>query len=204
MAGTAPWKARAGAGDRHRPAGGLGHTFVELLIAMVILVVMAGAVLPVAAITRKREKEIELRRELREMRAALDMYHQLCFAQGAGAPPVNGPPATVGGNAGQTQQISQIEIRIEDDPDRTCYPKDLDVLTKGVETNIPDYKLKFLRRIPQDPLNVDADELDQHGWRLRSSTDRVESEAGWNRRNVFDVHSGSEGQALDGSFYKTW
>lgn len=185
-------------GARSRVAGGTGHTFVELLIAMVILAIMAGAVLPVAAISRKRQKEIALRRELRDMRAALDMYHQLCGQQGAGGP----PPNPTGGGA--LTQISQITIRVEDDPDRTCYPKDLDVLIEGVETNIPDYKLKFLRRIPHDPLNVEDDEFDQHGWSLRSTTDRVESEAGWNRRNVFDVHSGSDAQAIDGSYYKTW
>ena len=153
---------------------------------------MASAILPVAAVSRKREKEIELRRALRDIRSALDMYHDLC-----------GQPVGTGGQV-QAGQVAMISIKVEDDPDRTCWPKELDLLIDGIETNIPRYELKFLRRIPRDPFNLTEDEHDSHGWNLLSSTDNPEGSVGWNRQNVFDVRSASESQALDGSYYKEW
>ena len=157
---------------------------------------MASAILPVAAVSRKREKEIDLRRALRDMRSALDIYHDLCRQPAGGGGPTQGQ--TQGG------QVAMIAIKVEDDPDRTCWPKELDLLVDGVETNVPRYKLRFLRNIPRDPFNLRDDENDDHGWNLLSSTDNPEGSVGWNRQNVFDVRSASESQALDGSYYKDW
>lgn len=178
----------------------LGHTFVELLVTAVIMSILAMAALPIAAVSRKREREIELRRALREMRLALDAYHFVCRQS---TNPTGGQAQAPQGTA-PGQGPSVVRIKIEDDPDLTCYPKDLEVLLEGVETNIPRYRLRFLRRIPRDPFNRDDSEHDQFGWALRSTSDRQESNVGWDRRNVFDVRSGSEAQALDGSYYKDW
>src|SRR5688572_14039267 len=165
-----------------------------MLVTSVVLVILASAIVPLAAVNRKREKEFELRSALREIRIGLDMYHEVCLAS-AGAQGGTGAP---GG------QVSQAIIKIEDDPGRECWPKELEMLVEGVETNKPRYKMKFLRRIPKDPFNTSDDEHDAFGWMLRSTTDNPESNVGWNKHNVFDVSSASESQALDGSYYKDW
>ena len=187
-----------------------GHTLIEMVVTISILGILATVALPIASVTRKREKEIELRRHLREIRSAIDMYHDACkvslgqasgggLGNAAGNPP---PPSPLGGQRPAT--LSRIIIKIEDDPGGTCYPKDLDVLIEGVETDVPRYKLKFLRRIPRDPFNVHDDEHDMYGWVLRATTDDPERDTGWNKQNVFDVRSASESHALDGSRYKDW
>lgn len=175
---------------RQPDGAAMGHTFVELMVTVAILLVLASAALPIASASRQREKEIELRRALREIRLALHTYHQVCRASTGGG-------GTVGG------VVSIVQIKIEDDPDLTCYPKKLDVLVEGIETNTADYELKFLRRIPRDPFNVDDDEHDAFGWELISTTDDFER-GSWDRRNVFDVRSASPRRALDGSRYGDW
>lgn len=184
--------------NRVRSGGSHGHSFVELLVTTAILGIVAAAILPIASVSRKREKEIQLRRALRDMRAGLDLYHDLC------AQPVGGGPPQQGAGTDPTTQVAQIAIKVEDDPDRTCWPKELDVLIDGVETNVPRYNLRFLRAIPRDPFNVTDDEHDGHGWNFISSSDNPEGSRSWNRQNVFDVRSASESQALDGSYYKEW
>lgn len=178
---------RRGAGDS--PAR--GTTFIELMVSTAILLVLAMAALPVAEASRRRESEVELRRALRSMRQGLVMYHVLCESTKA-----------VVANPGAMPPV--IRIQIKNDLENTCFPKDLDVLVDGVETDVPDFKIRFLRRIPRDPLNVSGDDFDQHGWRLISSTDRVESTWSWNHANVMDVRSGSKRHALDGSLYENW
>src|SRR5437764_6302758 len=75
------------------------------------------------------------------------------------------------------------------------YPPDLDTLAKGVD--VGGKKLKFLRRIPTDPMTGDTD------WGLRSMQDDPDSDS-WDGNNIFDVHTKSTGTALDGTKYKDW
>jgi general secretion pathway protein G len=75
------------------------------------------------------------------------------------------------------------------------YPPDLDTLVKGVD--VGGKKLKFLRRIPIDPMTGDTD------WGLRSMQDDPDSDS-WDGNNIFDVHTKSTGNALDGTKYKDW
>ena len=75
------------------------------------------------------------------------------------------------------------------------YPPDLDTLVKGVD--VGGKKLKFLRRIPTDPMTGDTD------WGLRSMQDDPDSDS-WDGNNVFDVHTKSNGTGLDGTKYKDW
>ncbi len=75
------------------------------------------------------------------------------------------------------------------------YPPDLDTLVKGVD--VGGKKLKFLRRIPTDPMTGDTD------WGLRSMQDDPDSDS-WDGNNVFDVYTKSTGVALDGTKYKDW
>ena len=75
------------------------------------------------------------------------------------------------------------------------YPPDLETLVKGV--TVQDHKLKFLRDIPVDPMTGKQD------WVLRSMQDDPDSDS-WGGQNVFDVHSASDGTALNGTKYNTW
>jgi general secretion pathway protein G len=75
------------------------------------------------------------------------------------------------------------------------YPPDLDTLVNGVD--IQGHKVKFLRAIPVDPMTGKQD------WVLRSMQDDPDSDS-WGGQNVFDVHSNSDGTALDGTKYNTW
>ena len=75
------------------------------------------------------------------------------------------------------------------------YPPDLDTLVKGVDTN--GKKIRFLRRIPTDPMTGNTD------WGMRSMQDDPDSDS-WGGQNVFDVFTKSQGKALDGTDYKDW
>ena len=75
------------------------------------------------------------------------------------------------------------------------YPPDLQTLVDGVD--VQGHKVKFLRRIPVDPMTGNAD------WGLRSMQDDPNSDS-WGGQNVFDVYSKSDGTALDSTKYNTW
>jgi general secretion pathway protein G len=75
------------------------------------------------------------------------------------------------------------------------YPPDLETLVNGVD--VGGKKLKFLRKIPIDPMTGRAE------WGLRSMQDDPASDS-WGGQNVFDVYTKSEGTALDGTKYKEW
>lgn len=79
--------------------------------------------------------------------------------------------------------------------DSNGYPPDLDTLVKGVD--VGGKKLKFLRRVPIDPMTGNTD------WGMRSMQDDPDSDS-WDGENVFDVYTKSEGTALDGTKYKDW
>jgi len=75
------------------------------------------------------------------------------------------------------------------------YPPDLDTLVKGED--VQGKKLKFLRRIPVDPMTGTTE------WGMRSMQDDPDSDS-WGGQNVFDVFTKSQGTALDGTKYKDW
>ncbi len=79
--------------------------------------------------------------------------------------------------------------------DSQNYPPDLDTLVAGVD--VQGKKLKFLRKIPIDPMTGTAD------WGLRSMQDAPDSDS-WGGQSVFDVYSKSTGTALDGTKYADW
>ncbi len=150
-----------------------GYSFVELLIVSVILLILASAAAPLARVTVQRQRETELRRALRELRVAIDTYKD---AVDLGA--IAGPDV---------------------DPQNQGYPPSLEVLVDGVEPvdeNTGDV-LRFLRRIPIDPMTRAAD------WGLRSYQDDPETTR-WGGSNVYDVYSRARGTALDGTRYRDW
>lgn len=75
------------------------------------------------------------------------------------------------------------------------YPPDLETLVNGVDAG--GKKLRFLRKVPVDPMTGKAE------WGMRSVQDDPQSDS-WGGQNVFDVFSKSEGTALDGTKYKDW
>jgi general secretion pathway protein G len=79
--------------------------------------------------------------------------------------------------------------------DSQNYPPDLETLVNGVD--VQGKKLKFLRRIPVDPMTEKAE------WGLRSMQDDPDSDS-YGGQSVFDVYSKSDGTALDGTKYNTW
>ena len=150
----------------HRSSAQAGLTLVELIITVAIVALLATAALPIARFQVKREKERELRRDLWEMRDAIDHYKDA---------------AEKGGMVTKADSMN--------------YPPDLQSLVDGVE--IQSKKVRFLRRIPQDPMTNTSE------WGLRSNQDDPDSDS-WGGQNVFDVHSKSQGTALDGTKYSTW
>ena len=143
-----------------------GLTLVELIIVVAIVAILASAALPIARFQVKREKERELRRDLWQMRDAIDHYKD---AADKGA--------------------------FMTKADSMNYPPDLESLVNGVD--VQGKKVKFLRRIPIDPMTGTAE------WGLRSNQDDPDSDS-FGGQNVFDVHSKSNGTGLDGTKYSTW
>ena len=151
---------------RRIPGEARGITLIELIIAIAIIGLLAGAAVPIVRVRVKREKEIELRRDLWEMRDAIDRYKD---AADRGA----------------------FQTKV----DSLGYPPDLQTLVDGVD--VQGKKLRFLRKIPVDPLTGSAE------WGLRSNQDDADSTS-WGGQNVFDVYTKSDGTALDGTKYSTW
>jgi len=144
-------------------------TLLELIIACSILIILASAALPIARYSILRNKETELRRDLREMKDAIDRYK----------------------DAADKNQI-RVEVGSEG------YPPDLETLVKGVQLGASgDKKIRFLRKIPVDPMTGRAD------WGLRAVQDDPDSTS-WGGKNVFDVYSKSQANALDGTKYSDW
>jgi len=144
-----------------------GLTLIELIIACTILLVLASAAKPMIETTIVRSREVELRRDLREIRNAIDRYKDMADAA-----------------AFQTELGSN------------GYPPDLETLVKGL-TLSGNKHVRFLRRIPKDPMTGRAE------WGLRSAQDDPDSTS-WGGNNVFDVYSKSDATALDGTKYSTW
>jgi len=150
-----------------------GFTFVELLVVCAILLILASAILPLARVSVQREREEELRVALREMRNAIDKYK----------------------DAADVGAIAPFDIKAGTEN----YPPDLETLVNGVTkaNDATGVKLKFLRKIPIDPMTKSTE------WGLRAYGDRPDSTA-WGGGNVFDVYTKSNGKALDGTKYKDW
>ena len=150
-----------------------GYTFIELVVVAGIIVILAMAAMPLARVTAQRQREVELRAALREMRTAIDKFK----------------------DAADTQQIASLEIKAGSEG----YPADLETLVEGVAAanDATGRKLKFLRRIPIDPMTKKAE------WALRSYQDDPDT-THWGGQNVFDVRTTFDGTALDGTKYRDW
>lgn len=150
-----------------------GYTFVEVIVVTAILLILASAVMPLAQVTSQRQREAELHRALREMRTAIDKFK----------------------DAVDTGQIAASDL----EPGNEGYPPDLETLVDGVSAanDATGRQLKFLRRVPIDPMT------NRPEWGLRSYQDKPDSNS-WGGKNVFDVYTKSTATALDGTKYRDW
>ena len=151
-----------GALARRKIAGQRGVTLMEMIVVITILLILMGAAVPIMKVTVKRQRETDLRRALWEMRSAIDRYKDAA-----------------------DRNAFQVKLGTEG------YPPDLDTLVNGVEI-AGGKKLRFLRRIPMDPMTGNTD------WGLRSMQDDPQSDS-WGGQNVFDVYTKSNGTGLNGT-----
>jgi general secretion pathway protein G len=150
-----------------------GYTFVELLVVATLVMLLASVAMPLAKVTATRQREAELRYSLREIRTAIDKFK----------------------DAADAQQIGSLEIKAGSEG----YPADLEQLVDGVavQNDATGRKLRFLRRVPIDPMTRSTQ------WGKRSYQDQPDATR-WGGQNVFDVYTTFDGTALDGTKYKDW
>ena len=155
-----------------------GLSLIELIITLIILSILAALILPSAQMTARRVKEIELRRELRVIRTAIDEYKK-------------------------AYDKAIVEGKKMDVLNKSGYPETLQQLIEGTDFGgLISTKKKFLRRIPIDPFKPELKDGAPQ-WGLRSYNDKPDSTI-WGGEDVFDVYSLSEETAIDGTKYKDW
>ena len=140
-----------------------GYTFIELMVVSTIIMILASAIMPLAKVTAQRTREAELRRDLRELRTAIDKYK----------------------DAADLGQIGSLELKVGSEN----YPPDLQTLVDGVAAanDATGRKLKFLRHIPVDPMTHSNE------WGLRSYQDKPDSThwGGQNVFDVYTTFDGT-------------
>jgi general secretion pathway protein G len=147
-----------------------GLTLVELIVAFTIMMILTSMAVPLARYKVQRDKERDLEYALRQIRNAIDKFKDDMDAQKIGPPKL----------------------------DSDNYPESLQQLVDGVKaTGSVDKKMKYLRRIPKDPMTNSYD------WGLRSDRDDPDSQS-WGGQNVFDVYTKSMDKARDGTQYSQW
>jgi general secretion pathway protein G len=116
--------------ERDATKGLAGVTLLEMLVTIAVLLILSSVAIPSARFAVKRQKELELRRSLRDMRIAIDQYKKYC----------------------------DTGLIVKEGVDSECYPTELEVLVEGVDkVGTVGQKVKFLRRIPFDPFTRSQD-----------------------------------------------
>ena len=147
-----------------------GMTLVELIVAFTIMMVLTAMAVPLLRYRVQLEKERDLARSLDQIRNAIDKFKDDM----------------------DTGKIGPAKL------DSDNYPESLKQLVDGIKaTGSVDKKVRYLRRIPKDPMTNSYD------WGLRSTKDDVDAQA-WGGQNVFDVYTKSTDKARDGTPYSQW
>ena len=143
---------------------------IELIVAFTIMILLTAMAVPLARYKVQRDKERDLTYALRDIRTAIDKFKDDMDAGKIGPPKL----------------------------DSDNYPESLDQLVEGVKaTGAVDKKIKYLRRIPKDPMTNSRE------WGMRSTRDDPKS-LSWGGQNLFDVYTKSTDKARDGTPYSEW
>ena len=207
----------------------IGFTLLELIITMTVLAILVLGTIPLTQNAVKSQKEMRLRQVLREMREAIDEFHRDTVGACAGGNQQGGANNAAMNNFNNNQvadprsRVSIDDCKIFGVENLDRYPPSLNMLVEGVKvkprglntqlnsglgddpkSNVfkkdgeTDEKIKvYLRELPVDPMTGEKD------WKFRSSYQTKDDES-WDDVNVFDVHSASDAEALNGEKYSDW
>lgn len=164
-----------------------GVTLLELIVTMAIVVLLASVAMPLSKVTTQRRQEIELRQQLRAIRAAIDLFKLEWNREGD---TLLGPVCLK--NKLTCKEVASVY----------GYPKTLDTLLgvklTGEEATVRGTTLRrYLRGLPIDPLTGKTD------WILRCYKDSPKPSS-WCGEDVYDVMTQREAVALDGTKYRDW
>ena len=202
-----------------------GFTLLELIATLTVLAILILGTVPLLQNAIKRQKELRLRQNLRDMREAIDAFRR----DSVGACPLGSvrsgnPAGNRRGNipADPRSRVVIDDCTIFDTENLDRYPPSLDVLVDGVRVRsrgLPPQATsrgvftdknatelgeeeeeiikRYLREVPVDPMTGESD------WQFRSSYQGADA-ASWDEVNIFDVRSSSDGIALNGEKYSDW
>lgn len=152
-----------------------GFTLIELIVTVALVGILALTAMPVFELSAKRAKEAELRAALRDIRTAIDAYHQAVQ-----------------------------DGKVEKKADESGYPRRLEDLAMGVENQQDPNKTRiyFMRRLPRDPFAGDMALPAAQTWGKRSYASPPDDPR--EGADIYDVHSLSAGIGLNGLPYRAW
>lgn len=165
-----------------------GVTFLELLITLAIIFILASVALPITKVSTKRSQELELRQTLRTVRTAIDTFRRDWARDGD---TLLGPLCV------------KNQLTCKENTGLSGYPKSLDQLLRielsGSEAQVGETHniRRYLRRIPVDPLTGTTE------WGLRCYKDEADVDR-WCGEDVFDIYTTSSLTALDKTKYRDW
>lgn len=164
-----------------------GVTLLELLVTLTIVMILASVAMPLTKLSTKRTQEIELRQQLRSVRAAIDAFKLEWNRDGD---ILVGPVCMK--NKLTCKEVTSIY----------GYPKSIDMLIgvklTGQEAATKNVAVRrYLRKLPIDPMTGKSD------WVLRCYKDEPKASS-WCGEDVFDIMTQSEATALDGTRYRDW
>ena len=210
-------------GTRHSK----GFTLFELIVTLTVLMILVMGTVPLAQNAVKRQRELQLRATLRDVRNAIDEFKRDTIgACPQGSATTSNPTIGAGQGGGSTpdprSRVVVDDCTIFDSTNLDRYPPSLDVLIDGVKvkSRMPDITSgsgikdgekqatelneekevikRYLRAKPIDPITGKDDT-----WEFRSSYQTADAES-WDNINVFDIRSGAEGESLSGDNYSDW